>query len=743
METKARTSENMPLMFRRRKKGKIKAVATGVFFMAAVFLFFAGQVLGDENGMVIQTTKGQDMVSPEVYATLEGVQQVKEKQQRYIENINKSQNGEDDNLIYRHNLDGSFSITDKKEGMFSLFDKTGKAISCVDVKTGEKIEFNTEGKIEAVEEADGSRTEYLYDKEGEVLDVLKYDKDGKTKDESEEITERIDVAKETKALLQKEEKKETLVIKGENAGIANLEAEENIIEKVLSVIEELSIFAKDAFIKVSSWLQTQIDNVINCAVKALENIIGFQSPHAYRQAGVTSHQSIEELAQETLLADILGGVIDENTRGKLETSMYAIKEAALQNGIELSGIKVDYNQLFDFYHSPFTIHYSPYIICHLSAGHYIVVTNVAENGVSYIDSEGNENTISKEVFIGAWSGNVLLPLSWLSGERGKELTDEELKSIKGSGTTYNCNFDDGTSPGENGFTVGATGEGSVIVEEDAEHGGYSAKLWGNESHDSVVSMEKIFILEEAGEVNFYWKVSSEEDYDYLKFYIDDVEQVKISGEVDWESRSYDLSAGEHILKWMYEKDGSDSEGSDAGWIDDINVTGNAAEEELVSDDVIVETGDYIGVKYTGYLEDGSVFDSNEDSEDFLYFTVGSGEMIEGFDESVIGLLLGEKITVTIPPEKAYGLEGEHELAGKTLIFDIQVMEINDQQTAETVEEFYFDDGVSPEGNGFTVEATGDGDVLLEEDGATGYSVKIWGNDSHDSVTSMEKVFILG
>ncbi|MDP3789260.1 MAG: FKBP-type peptidyl-prolyl cis-trans isomerase, partial [Candidatus Omnitrophota bacterium] len=94
--------------------------------------------------------------------------------------------------------------------------------------------------------------------------------------------------------------------------------------------------------------------------------------------------------------------------------------------------------------------------------------------------------------------------------------------------------------------------------------------------------------------------------------------------------------------------------------------------------VAVKDGDTIGVKYTGRLEDGTVFDSNVTKTELFSFKAGSGQVIEGFDEAVLGLKLGGDITVTIPPEKAYGLAGEssHALAGKTLIFDIKVMEIN-------------------------------------------------------------------
>ncbi len=74
----------------------------------------------------------------------------------------------------------------------------------------------------------------------------------------------------------------------------------------------------------------------------------------------------------------------------------------------------------------------------------------------------------------------------------------------------------------------------------------------------------------AGTVNFYWKVSSEKYFDVLKFYIDGSSQDRISGSVDWEQKTYTISApGSHVLKWRYIKDGSVDSGSDCGWVDKV------------------------------------------------------------------------------------------------------------------------------------------------------------------------------
>lgn len=69
----------------------------------------------------------------------------------------------------------------------------------------------------------------------------------------------------------------------------------------------------------------------------------------------------------------------------------------------------------------------------------------------------------------------------------------------------------------------------------------------------------------------------------------------------------------------------------------------------------VEKGDVVHVRYTGRLDSGEIFDSNEeDGAEPLAFQVGSGTVIPGFDSAVMGLAKGESRTVRIPPEEAYG-----------------------------------------------------------------------------------------
>jgi len=67
----------------------------------------------------------------------------------------------------------------------------------------------------------------------------------------------------------------------------------------------------------------------------------------------------------------------------------------------------------------------------------------------------------------------------------------------------------------------------------------------------------------------------------------------------------------------------------------------------------IKKGDKIKVEYTGTLEDGTVFDTSEGKAP-LEFEVGSGQIIKGFDEGVIGMNVGEEKDIKIEPKDAYG-----------------------------------------------------------------------------------------
>lgn len=82
----------------------------------------------------------------------------------------------------------------------------------------------------------------------------------------------------------------------------------------------------------------------------------------------------------------------------------------------------------------------------------------------------------------------------------------------------------------------------------------------------------------------------------------------------------------------------------------------------------------VKVEYIASLMSGQIVDQSKGKP--LEFVVGSGELIKGFDEAVVGMKMGEEKTVTISPEKAYGVvKGSHPLAGHTMMFWIKIVAI--------------------------------------------------------------------
>jgi hypothetical protein len=99
-------------------------------------------------------------------------------------------------------------------------------------------------------------------------------------------------------------------------------------------------------------------------------------------------------------------------------------------------------------------------------------------------------------------------------------------------------------------------------------GSYSARS-GVIYNNSTSRLEVTLSVGKDDSISFYTKVSSEQDYDWLHFFIDDVPLGQWSGEQDWQRVSYPVTPGTHTFKWWYVTDISFLNGSNAGWIDNI------------------------------------------------------------------------------------------------------------------------------------------------------------------------------
>jgi FKBP-type peptidyl-prolyl cis-trans isomerase len=113
-----------------------------------------------------------------------------------------------------------------------------------------------------------------------------------------------------------------------------------------------------------------------------------------------------------------------------------------------------------------------------------------------------------------------------------------------------------------------------------------------------------------------------------------------------------------------------------------SVTTEAVTELQIEDIVVGEGAEAIAgssavVHYTGWLEDGTKFDSSYDREVPFVFTVGEGMVITGWDQGVEGMKVGGKRRLVIPPELAYGAQGAGGVIppNAVLVFEVELVNV--------------------------------------------------------------------
>ena len=106
-------------------------------------------------------------------------------------------------------------------------------------------------------------------------------------------------------------------------------------------------------------------------------------------------------------------------------------------------------------------------------------------------------------------------------------------------------------------------------------------------------------------------------------------------------------------------------------------SGLVYEDLVVGNGKMADPGLRVNVHYTGWLADGTKFDSSLDRGQPFSFTLGGGEVIRGWDEGVKGMRVGGKRKLTIPPDLGYGAQGAGGVIppNATLLFDVELLKI--------------------------------------------------------------------
>ena len=107
-------------------------------------------------------------------------------------------------------------------------------------------------------------------------------------------------------------------------------------------------------------------------------------------------------------------------------------------------------------------------------------------------------------------------------------------------------------------------------------------------------------------------------------------------------------------------------------------SGLQIEELVVGSGNAAASGRKVSVHYTGWLTNGTKFDSSKDRNEAFEFGLGRGQVIRGWDEGVAGMKVGGKRKLTIPPELGYGARGAGGVIppNATLVFEVELLAVN-------------------------------------------------------------------
>ena len=269
------------------------------------------------------------------------------------------------------------------------------------------------------------------------------------------------------------------------------------------------------------------------------------------------------------------------------TPIFSIEDVALQNANgttsfapgDMANVTVTYSNIG---HSSLTN-----AILHLTSHYSLVTVNTPAQNITELPT-GASATAQYQVSIGVSVPDLTTVPLYVKGVVGQDIIVDTIYLTVGSITET---FETG---GLTSFPWQTNNNPWFVTNEQPYAGNYCIRskedLNGNDQSDFSITIN----CSAAENISYFRKVSSEDGYDFFKFYIDDTEMDSQTGSTDWSQASFPVNPGTHTFKFSYQKDSDIIDGSDCAWVDNIVLPGMGTLcVEDMDDNVGVETQEEI------------------------------------------------------------------------------------------------------------------------------------------------------
>ncbi|MBO7629097.1 MAG: T9SS type A sorting domain-containing protein [Bacteroidales bacterium] len=269
------------------------------------------------------------------------------------------------------------------------------------------------------------------------------------------------------------------------------------------------------------------------------------------------------------------------------TPIFFIEDVTLQNANgttsfapgDMVNVTVTYSNIG---HCPLTN-----AVLHLTSHYSLVTVNTPAQNITELIA-GASATVQYQVSIGASIPDMTTVPLYVKGEVGHDLIVDTIYLTVGSVTET---FETG---GLTAFPWQTNNNPWFVTNEQPYAGNYCLRSSQDLDDDDQSEFFITINCSAAENISYFRKVSSEDGYDFFKFYIDDTEMDSQTGSTVWSQASFPVSQGTHTFKFSYRKDSGVIDGSDCAWVDNIVLPGMGTLcVEDMDDNVGVETREEI------------------------------------------------------------------------------------------------------------------------------------------------------